>query len=165
MSNYGTFAGYVAYWLARGVVIAETEGETLPNLLIGSEYIDANYRSLYAGYKVNGRTQVRDWPRSQASDINYDIIPDTEVPTEVEYATYEAAYRQQENPGSLRTDVTMGKAISQVTIVGAVSVTYSGVGSVADLQIMVPQIEAILAPILTGGRGTSGLSGKSGRMI
>lgn len=162
---YGTAVGYVAYWTARGTVPDDTTPKIEAALLVASEYLDANYRSFYAGTKVNGRSQKRDWPRQAAYDVNYDQIADDEIPDEIDEATYQAASRELATPGSLRTDAIMGKAIQSVSIDGAVSVVYAGAGSIADLQPTFPAIDAILAPILTGGLAVSTLSGLSGRMI
>lgn len=163
---YGTAAGYIAYWTARNAAApTDDNDDILAALLVGSEYLDANYRNSYSGQKVNGRSQVRDWPRAGAYDNDLNVIADDEIPREVENATYEAAKRELASPGSLRTDVTMGKAISSVSIDGALSVTYSGAASAADYQVDIPIIGAILAPILNGGSGVSALSSMSGRMV
>jgi hypothetical protein len=162
---YGTVAGYKAYVLARtGVVVATDDALISPALLVASEYIDANYRAMFPGWKVLYRAQVREWPRQGAYDDKYQAIGIAEIPVEVEYATYEAALREIASPGSLRTDVTMGTAISSVSIEGALSVTYAGVSGVDDLQVTIPAIDAVIAPVLTGDAASySKLSGKSVR--
>jgi hypothetical protein len=165
--NYGTVAGYRAYWLERGVdttVITPDDTDVLAGLVVGSEYVDGNYRGSFPGQKTGLRPQVREWPRTGAYDDKGYTIADNEIPVEAEYATYEATSRQLASPGSLRSDVTVGTSIQQATVFGAVSVTYAGVASASDAQVSIPAIDAILKPILTGS-GYSSLSGLSGSSV
>lgn len=161
---YGTADAYKAFVLARtGVAVTATDPAIVAALLVASEYIDANYRLMFPGQKTGLRPQVREWPRSGAYDDQWQTIENNVIPIEVENATYEAARREIASPGSLRTDVTMGTAIQSVSIEGALSVTYAGAGSVSDLQLTIPAIDAIIAPVLTGEHGYSSLSGATVR--
>jgi hypothetical protein len=49
------------------------------------------------------------WPRSGVTDCNGDAIPDDEVPTEVEQATFYATVAEIESPGVLTPSMTPGK--------------------------------------------------------
>lgn len=56
------------------------------------------------------------WPRSGVSDCNGDTIPDDEVPSEVEVATYIAAMAELETPGVLNPTITPGKQKKRVKV-------------------------------------------------
>jgi len=155
---YGTAALYTAYWLARGVVVSDDQSEIEAALLVASEYIDNKYRLQFPGEKTGLRAQVREWPRTGAYDWwRYSIATD-EIPLEVKNATYEAASRQLASPGSLLVDVTMAEGLKSASVDGAVSVSFFGAVSPADMQVSIPVIDRILAPLLVV-RGGSALSG------
>jgi hypothetical protein len=101
MAHYGTFAGYVAYWAARGVTITANEATINPKLLLGSEWLDGRYGDQFSGLKVGGRLQERMWPRTGVTDADgYAVLSET-VPVEIENATYEAARQEELSSGSL----------------------------------------------------------------
>lgn len=162
MTYYGTPAGYRAYHAARGREIDDInvpDDEVIVDLLVGSEWVDSSFRSDFPGMKVGGRGQVREWPRNGAYDIDRHTIPSDSNPVEIENATYEAAYRNFQSPGSLSKDWTPGKYKS-VSVEGAVGVVYATPASAADIQTQFPVINQILAPILMSSRaGYSSLSG------
>lgn len=159
--NYGTVAGADAYHQARGNVawdgLDETEKE--PALLRASEWIDGNYSLMFPGWKTGDRNQVREWPRVYAFDIGLNSIGTHEIPREVERATYEAALREAVTPGALSVDFVAADVIRKASVEGAVSVEFGGDGSASAAQLVMPIVDAILAPILTGGRSGSALSG------
>ena len=159
--NYGTVAGADAYHSARGNIVwaGLTEPEKLAALLRASEWIDGNYRMLFPGWKVGNRAQVREWPRNSAYDVFAYLIDPTTVPTEVEMATYEAALREAISPGALSVDFTGADVIKKAAVEGAVSVEFCGDGSSASAQLVMPSVDAILAPILVAGGTGGGLSG------
>lgn len=160
MEIYGSVEAADAYHTARG-----NSGWTGTNdakaaaLLVASEALDAQYAGAFPGQRVLGRRQVRAWPRSWAIDTIGDAIPNNSVPIEVEHATYELALRHIRKPGSLSVDFVPNKIIRQAAVPGAVSVTYGGSGSAADQQLVVPIVDAILAPIMGAAAGISSLSG------
>lgn len=162
LDYYGSIAGLMAYLLARGRdAPILSDDEYAAALLVASEWIDAVYGRAFPGYKVGMRSQVRQWPRAGAYDVNAYVIPSDSVPVEVENATYEAAVRHAETPGSLSQDFTPGKYKS-AAISGAVSVTFADFQSASDARTEYVLINQILAPILTGNGG--GLSSLSGRV-
>lgn len=162
MDRYGTYDGFVEYHTTRGRVIPPTWTEEAVEaaLLIGSEFIDARYGASYSGQKAGGREQVRLWPRINAYDVEGEALPSDAVPVEVENATYEAAWRQRENPGSLIIDYTPGK-YKRASVHGAVSVEYASFSYASDAQPQFMVIDGIIAPVLsTVGSGSfSPLSG------
>lgn len=155
---YGTVEAANQYHLARGNIVwagldpAEAEAA----LLRASEWLDGNYRGLFPGWKTGERAQVREWPRQDAWDIYAYFIPATVIPDEVNRATYEAALREAIQPGALSVDFVAADVIKKAAVEGAVSVEFGGSGSVMDAQLSMPIVDAILAPILTGGDGGSG---------
>lgn len=164
---YGTIAGADTYHAARGNVIwaSYDDEDKTAALLRASEYIDATYGALFAGLKVGGRSQVRQWPRSGAYDIDGNSIAINEIPTEAERATYEAALREAAAPGSLSVDFVGADVIKQASVEGAVSVTFGGNGTIEDAQVSMPIVDAIIAPICAVGAGfASGLSGSRVRV-
>jgi hypothetical protein len=164
---YGTNAEGLAYMTARGRVAEWPTDETAANakLLLVSEYIDRRYRVGFPGLKIGQRAQIREWPRSGAYDVYGDVIPLDEIPREVEWAAYELVAIIEETPDALYTNVIMGENIRQVSVDGAVSVTYAGASNVFDMQLSIPVVDAILAPIMTGldTLNTSPLSGRTVR--
>lgn len=164
---YGDPDGYKAYQISRGNSAADDLDNTddiAPALLVASEWIDGNYFNLFPGVKTAFRLQDRQWPRTGAYDIDRQTIQSDEIPIEVINATYEAARRQIASPGALRTDVKLGTSIIAASVSGAVSVTYAGVNSASDLQLLIPIIDAILLPILVGN-GAVAISPLSGRTV
>ncbi|WP_037076086.1 DnaT-like ssDNA-binding protein [Neorhizobium vignae] len=105
--HYGTLAGALAYHQARAnTTWAATGGDEdrQAALLRASVWIDNTYRSRFSGKKIGGRTQLREWPRTDAVDAAGDEIAADEVPPEIEEAAYEAALRELAKPDSLAPD-------------------------------------------------------------
>lgn len=164
---YGDADGFEDYWNSRGrqaAIIAYDPTDIEAALLVASEAIDASYISQFMGLKHGGRDQVREWPRDGVQDIYGYAIPNTVPPREVINATYEAALRQLLTPGVFFKDYNPSQYKS-VSVSGAVSVVFNA-GTAYDFQTQMPQIAAILYPILTGiGAGSfSTLSGGVGRV-
>ncbi len=163
---YGDTDEALTYHADRGNTAwaAASAPARLVSLARGSEYIDGKYATAFPGYRTLLRSQEREWPRQGAWDREGSAILSTEVPIEVRYATYEAALRDLQTAGSLLTDVTMGKNIVKAAVSGAVSVEYSQPSGPMDLQLTIPIIDRILAPILTGALASySALSAPSVR--
>lgn len=165
---YGTVPGADAYHEARGNVLwlSYNEDDKAAALLRASEYIDNTYGLMFAGRKVGGRAQDRQWPRVGAFDTDGNTIAVNEVPTEAQNATYEAALREAAAPGSLAPDFVAADGIKQAAVDGAVSVTFHGSGTLEDAQPVVQIIDSIIAPLLAGdGAGfATGLAGSRVRV-
>lgn len=165
---YGNIVDADAYHSARGNAgtwdaVDVDDSEKQIALLLASEWIDQNYASQFSGEKTGKRTQLREWPRTNAVDYYGDVIGSSVTPTEIQQATYEVALQQIKQAGSLFKSWTAGTAIKQVSVDGAISLTYNGATSFADVQIIIPKITGILAPILTG-EGYSSVAGKTSRI-
>lgn len=161
---YGTVEAYKIYMTERGRVTDLTDDDEIAAaLLVGSEWIDTTYLPMFQGTKVGGREQIREWPRVGVNDVYGYSIPSDSVPREVVAATYEAAQRQVDKPGSLNVDYVPGKYTS-VTVYGAISVDYADLSSSADAQGQFTIIDRILAPLLSGN-GSFELSSLSGGVV
>lgn len=155
--SYGTFAGFGTYHTARGRdVSAYTETEVDAALLVGSTSLDSQYRSGFAGSKVDGRNQTGEWPRNAAYDINGDSIGATETPDEVTNATYELAYQELLSPGALALNYSPSK-FESVSVDGAVAVKYAKLDGASEAQTSFQIVEELIAPLMV--MNTSGLSG------
>lgn len=164
---YGTAAGFIAYTAARQLAYStdDDNSDIEAALLVASEWIDGKFRNSFAGVKVGFRAQAREWPRTGAVDnLGYQILQ-TEIPIEVENATYEIAWRQL-NGVALNVDFTQAKSYKSVTVDGAISVTYAGATSSGDAQPVFAVIGDILAPLLSdySSGAFSSLSGSVSRV-
>jgi hypothetical protein len=165
MTIYGTAAGFRQYHEARGRDVSTYDADPAVEaaLLVASEWLDNTHRSLFKGYKVGGREQVREWPRYSVFDHEGKAVASDTVPVEVENATYEAALRQLITPGALTLDYTPNKYRS-VNIQGSVSVVYAGANGSVDIQTQYTIIEQMLDPLLGGTGSMAVLSGPSSRV-
>lgn len=180
MSGYGTTAGADAYFAERGETAAwDAVSDKDAALVRGSDYVDQRYRkmrgdgrwvSLFVGQKVGGRSQVREWPRTGAVDMNGNAVDSGSVPIEVETAAYEAAMREGTNPGSLSPDYVTTGSKDRVKV-GPIEVSYStsqipiGGGNTPN-RPMITEIDAILAPLLDGSYFTpAGYAGIGMRLL
>jgi hypothetical protein len=110
--HYGTLADALAYHQERGNAAWASTGDDEAKqsaLLRGSVWVDNTYRYRFSGKKTGGRSQEREWPRTDAEDAAGEEIAPDEVPTEIDEAAYEAALRELVKPGSLAPDFD-GKA-------------------------------------------------------
>lgn len=158
MDYYGTLVDADLYNAQRGRSgWAEfSDEERIAALVRGSDYVDWRYRrtgdgcaSSFPGVKTGGRSQDREWPRTGAVDRNGDPIPSDEVPVEVIRATFEAAYREALEPGSLSPDYVPSQLVTREKV-GPIEVSYSDpskLGSNPNSPV-VTVIDEILAPIL-----------------
>lgn len=164
---YGTVEAADAYFTERvnTTWLAADDTAKAAALLTASEWIDGKYGEQFSGWKTLRRAQDREWPRTGAYDDMGDAFAIDEIPDAVKRATYEVALREIVSPGSLISDVVLGKNIVQATVQGAVSVTYAGATDVNDLQLMIPVVAMILRPVLTAIQaGYSDLSVPSRRV-
>jgi len=142
---YGTEAGFETYLEERGYI--QPDGDVEPALVRASTWLDATYGMQYSGYKTDGRSQLRAWPRTNATDSENISIETDDIPIEVEHATYEAARQELTTPGSLQPIVNPSKTIKKVSIEGAVSVEYANTDNYDQVPLLTI-IEGLLAPLL-----------------
>lgn len=151
---YGDANGFVGYCEARGYELDGTLSPSPPDeinqaLLRASEYIDGRYRGQFSGTKSGGRAQEREWPRQDATDASGEAIDYVEIPDEIIRATYEAAIREAQAPGSLLPDYVQTERVTSERV-GSLAVTYadSAVMSAGDTYPVIGTIDNILAPLL-----------------
>lgn len=161
---YGDVTRATTYHEARGqgdrwAAIEDKEAA----LQRGTDYCDQRYReklksgrwvSMFPGSKANGRSQDREWPRTDATDYEGNDIADDEVPEEVEHAAYEAALLEGEDPGSLSPQYVASEQAKREKV-GPVEVEYADTskmhlpqGVETPNRPIVPVIDEIIAPVL-----------------
>lgn len=161
--NYGTIDGYRAYCFDRNNLHAnDADDKIAAALLVASEWLDATYRSSFPGLKVGMREQVREWPRTGATDIYGYAITNDNVPPEVTHATYEATHRELDNAGSLSQDYTPSK-YKTASVNGAVAVEFVQFDNASEVQTRIQIVDQLLGPIMTGR--SASLSGHSGHSV
>lgn len=160
MDFYGTVEGFFEYCASNGYDVDElspSPEDTVEVILRrGSVYIDGAYLDRFPGTKTGGRSQIRAWPRTGASDVEGHEIPVSEVPVEIEQATYEAALREYDQPGSLVPDYVGSDRVKSESV-GPLSVTYADShteGSARDAYPVIGVIDRILSPLLGSSSGT-----------
>jgi hypothetical protein len=138
MAGYGTNEGFTAYATAAGYVIPDgaTDAQITAARQRGSLVID-RYEHKFPGRRTGGFAQERAWPRTGASTYYGEAIPEADIPAAIENASYEAAFLELTNPGSLSPVVT-GSATVTREKVGQIEVEYSESSStsLADLVSM-----------------------------
>lgn len=161
--SYVSLVDAAAIAAKYGIAFSTTDQTAAEQILRrAASWLDGQYSGRFLGYRRLGRLQGREWPRDEAQLDRppYDVISNTEVPTEVKRAQVEVAAREQASPGSLSPDVVAGKIIRSVAVEGAVSVTYA-TGGVQDQRPTLTVLDEILYPVM--GQPTGSLFGSSGR--
>ncbi|WP_018900416.1 DnaT-like ssDNA-binding protein [Rhizobium sp. 2MFCol3.1] len=154
MAGYGENAGFTAYAEAAGYVLPDgtTEAQITAARQRGSMVID-RYERFFSGTRTGGFAQERSWPRTGASTYYGESIPSDAIPVAIENASYEAAFLELTNPGSLSPVVTGTSTVKREKI-GQLEVEYASSSSsdVADMVAMatpvVTAIEGLLWPFL-----------------
>lgn len=166
---YGTVGAGQTYWDDRGY----SGTVTTALLLKATTFIDGiGWRLTKTGNivprfpgKPTTPGQTDQWPRTDATDVYGNELDDAAVPEAVERATYEAAWHEHENPGALDFSLRADEHISREQF-GDVSFSYyfvsqQGTPSTGMLRSapVVPSIMAAIAPVLTGGANSYGITG------
>lgn len=154
MAGYGDNDGFTAYATVAGYVIpvGTTDAQKAAARQRGVLVID-RYEPKFSGRRTDGLAQERAWPRTGASTYYGEAIPPTEIPAAIINASYEAAFLELTNPGSLSPVVT-GTATVKREKVGQLEVEYTASSSTsfADMIAMatpvVTTIEGLLWPFL-----------------
>lgn len=154
MAGYGTTAEFTTYAAAAGYEFPEgtTDPQKDAARQRGSLVID-RYERFFSGNRTGGYSQERAWGRTGASTYYGEAIPNGEIPVAIVNASYEAAFLELTNPGSLSPVVT-GSATVKREKIGQLEVEYaaSSTTSVADMVAMatpvVTTIEGLLWPFL-----------------
>ncbi|OMQ42064.1 DnaT-like ssDNA-binding protein [Ensifer sp. 1H6] len=151
MAGYGTDAEFKTYAAAAGYVIPE--GTTDPQIAAarqrGALVID-RYEPRFSGQRAGGYAQERAWPRTGATTYYGEAIPSNEIPVAIINASYEAAFLELTNPGSLSPVVTGTQTVKREKI-GQLEVEYS-TSSSTNLDDLV----ALATPVVTAIEGLLG---------
>nr|WP_234895473.1 DnaT-like ssDNA-binding protein [Sinorhizobium meliloti] len=78
--------------------------------LRGSLVVD-RYKPNFSGRRTGGYSQERAWPRTGATTYFGEAIPSNETPVAIINASYEAAFVELTNPGSLSPVVTGSQTV------------------------------------------------------
>ena len=168
MTFYGNAVDFDTYHTDRGRTVSAswTTDDIEAALLLASEWLDDMYRNVWSGYPTDGYSQVRKWPRTTAMTNSFPqyVFTDSEIPTQVVSATYEAAFRELTTAGALRKDFTPFK-YNKVSISGALSVEYNTSMTNNDVQLQIPVVGNLMSELLENpGQGSlSPYSGGAGR--
>jgi hypothetical protein len=152
---YGNAADFLDYHTSRGRDIPGTwDNDYIESaLLVASEWLDAQYANSWIGTPTAGFEQVRQWPRTDATITKAPeyTFPDNAIPERVINATYEAAFRQATNQGSLTVDFSPLKYKS-ARVEGAVAVEYNLLlNNSTESQIQITTVQNLMSPLLTSG--------------
>ena len=159
-SGYGTVDGADTYHTAQGNTAWTGATELKEQAMTrGTAYIDGRYRyqrssgtwlSMFRGVKTGGRAQSLEQPRTGQTDYEGNEIPDDEVPTECEIATYEAGLRELVTPGSLSPDYVPAEEVKREKV-GPLETEFRdrpAPDNKTPTRPVIPAIDEILAPLL-----------------
>jgi hypothetical protein len=154
LANAESYASVItlrAYLTDRGNTAADgkTDAVVEAGLRRATRYVDGRYGQRWAGYRVRGREQALDWPRTSVVDSRGDDVADDQVPNEVFEATCEAAAREIVAPGSLTPDASAKRIITAT--VGPVSTTWADDGAGSSVRPTSTIIDELLWPLLLTG--------------
>lgn len=144
MAAYGTKEGFQQYAEDHGYVIPDgtTDAQIVAAMLRGSLVID-RYEPKFSGTRTGGYNQERAWPRTGAVTYYGQEIPADVVPQPIINASYEAAFLELINPGSLSPVVT-GNSIAKKEKVGELEVEYAVSSSTSSADVV-----AAATPVVT----------------
>lgn len=125
MAGYGTNEGFTAYATAAGYVIPDgaTDAQKAAARQRGSLVID-RYEHKFPGRRTGGFAQERAWPRTGASTYYGEAIPEADIPAAIINASYEAAFLELTNPGSLSPVITGSSTVKREKV-GQIEIEYS----------------------------------------
>jgi hypothetical protein len=148
MAGYGTNEGFTAYAEAAGYVIPDgtTDAQKAAARQRGSLFID-RYEPRFSGSRTAGYAQDRAWPRTGSSTYYGETIPSDVVPVAIVNASYEAAFLELTNPGSLSPVVT-GSATVKREKVGSLEVEYA-----MSTSTDIADIISMATPVVTSIEG------------
>jgi hypothetical protein len=126
MAGYGTNEGFTAYATASGYVLPD--GTTDPQIAAarqrGALVID-RYEPHFSGRRAGGFAQDWAWPRSGAVTQWGEAIGEGDIiPSAVVNGSYEAAFLELTNPGSLSPVVTGSSQVKREKV-GQIEVEYA----------------------------------------
>ncbi len=150
MAGYGDDVAFDIWLTDNGYVLPAEAPSAAVLRNRGAAYIDGVYGARFSGIPTGGFEQERSWPRTGAYAYNQPI-GDSIIPDAVIKASYEAAYQEAVDPGSLSA---IGSSIDVVKRekVGKIEVEYQASSDTSGIGGMIPiisDIEGLLAPFLS----------------
>lgn len=154
MAGYGDNAALDAYLTEVGYVLPEgtTDAQKTAGRQRGSLYID-RFEPQFTGSRTGGYQQDRAWPRTTATTYYGEVIDSVTVPTPVVNASFEAAYLEIVEPGSLAPIFTPSEQASREKV-GPLEVEYKDTSFKTREQMIalsspvILTIEGLLWPFL-----------------
>lgn len=148
MAGYGTNEGAQAYWTDAGYVLPEgTDDATIAAARQRGALAIDRYEPRFTGRRTGGYAQERAWPRTDATTYYGEAIPSDVIPTAIVNASYEAAFLELTNPGSLSPVVT-GTSTVKREKVGQLEVEYS-----TSTSTDIDDVVALATPVVTAIEG------------
>lgn len=144
---YGTDDGLINYNAARGrSTMDELESADRDQLRqLASSTLDSMFEARFVGSRTS-INQPDAWPRTGAA-IQRRGLSDDDIPTVVEWATYELAHMIQANPDAFGVVYAPGTMVKRETV-GPITTEYAVPVEGADLRPRIPLIEGMLTVIL-----------------
>lgn len=171
MTAYGDLTGLKAHWAALGYDIGSLSDTELDELrMAASEFVDGfGFRKtpsgatiiLFSGKPTGGRDQVRQWPRTGASDTFGDAYETDETPPAIIRATYEAAYFAAQNANGLNKAFKADQIV-QSRKVGPLARSFfepKSENGMPPTRPKIPAVEAQMALVTSGGDNAFGITG------
>lgn len=159
-NSFGSLAEAFDYHEARGntawtnIPASPADAGQEAALVRATSYIDGRFGQLFPGVRLKGRAQALSWPREDAFDRDGNEIASDEVPIEVRKATFEAALRELDAPGSLNPDVVMTDRVKSEKV-DVIAVEYASSSSAADSIPVIGVIDDLLASLVGDTSGTT----------
>lgn len=152
-NSYATVAEFKTYCDDRGMdYSAYSDAAIGESLILTALWLDGYMDGRMPGVR-EAAVNALAWPRSQATDSDgYDL---TDIPTRVQYAHIEAAFYNLGNAGNLFKTYTpyQQKVLVQVDAIKWQPISGGNQTGARASRIILPQVEDLLAPILTSGKG------------
>ncbi|MGO8086477.1 DnaT-like ssDNA-binding protein [Rhizobium leguminosarum] len=154
MAGYGSNGAFTVYAGAAGYVFPDgTSADQISAARQRGSLVIDRYEVRFSGKRTGGYAQERAWPRTGATTYYGEATRSDLVPVAIENASYEAAFLELTNPGSLSPVVTGSSTVKREKV-GQLEVEYatSSSMSVDDLVALatpvVTVIEGLLWPFL-----------------
>ena len=147
--SYASLVAALAYHAAKGNAAwaTATDANREPALRRATAWVDMAYRGRWSGYRVYGRVQALDWPRSGVVDLEGYTVDYLTIPPEVVNATCEAALRELASVGSLTPDYIASQQVKSAAA-GPVSVTFKDGSGSASIAPILMVVDGLLARLL-----------------
>lgn len=150
MAGYGTDEGFTAWLADNGYALPTDPAPPAAAVLRnrGSNYIDAVYGSRFLGSVVDAG-QERQWPREGAI-VNGKLMSSEVVPAAIINASYQAAWQEANEPGSLSVVGSASSAVKREKV-GQIEVEYQSAqsdGTASGITPLISIVDGMLAPFL-----------------